>query len=221
MTNAAPLSLAIVDYEMGNLRSVAKALEHLGCIPSVTKDAYAIERADAVILPGVGAFGDAMREMHRAGLVGVVRDRAREAAEGGRPFLGICLGMQVLVNEGEEDPGVPGLGVVPGACPRIVRTDLKVPHMGWNSLVFTQPENPLFAGMASGTYVYFVHSFQVAPDDRSVAAATVDYGGTIVASLRQRNLYATQFHPEKSQLAGLTILRNFLEVAAHPKVACC
>ncbi|MBI5154814.1 imidazole glycerol phosphate synthase subunit HisH [Candidatus Poribacteria bacterium] len=206
---AAPREICVVDYGMGNLRSVEKALEHEGLAACVTADAQIIETAAAVILPGVGAFGDAMAEMQSRGLVDVVRGRACEAAGGGRPFLGICLGMQVLVDGGDEDPGVEGLGVLRGSCPRLRREHLKVPHMGWNALKLTQADNPLFAGIGDGSYFYFVHSFHVVPQDSSAIAAVADYGGDVAAAIRVKNLYATQFHPEKSQAAGLRLLRNF------------
>ncbi|MCB2153460.1 imidazole glycerol phosphate synthase subunit HisH [bacterium] len=207
-------SIAIIDYGMGNLRSVEKAFQHLGADVEIVESAEAIAAAPAVILPGVGAFGDAMKEMNARGIHDVARDRATEASKGGRPFLGICLGMQVLVDEGEEDPGIKGLGVIPGTCPRLVRPGLKIPHMGWNSLQFTQPSNPLFEGLDKDAYVYFVHSYHVTPTDETVIAATTDYGGSIAASLRKANLFACQFHPEKSQNVGLTILKNFSEMAA-------
>jgi imidazole glycerol-phosphate synthase subunit HisH len=132
-----------------------------------------------------------------------------EASDGGRPFLGICLGMQVLVDTGEESGGCEGLAVIPGSCKRLIRPGLKVPHMGWNALDFQQQDCPLFEGLAANPHVYFVHSYAVEPSDRDVISATVDYGGEVVAALRKGNLYATQFHPEKSQEAGLKMLGNF------------
>ena len=207
-------SIAIIDYGMGNLRSVEKAFQHLGVDVEIVEQPARIEAAPAVVLPGVGAFGDAMREMASRGIVEAVRERAREAAEGGRLFLGICIGMQVLVDGGEEDPGVAGLGIVAGSCPRLVRPGLKIPHMGWNGLRIVQVDNPLFRNLEAEAYVYFVHSYHVAPANPSEIAATADYGGEIVASIRRENLFAVQFHPEKSQGAGLTILRNFANAAA-------
>ncbi len=202
-------TIAIVDYGMGNLRSVEKAIEHIEMPVVVTNDSAIIATAGAVILPGVGAFGDTMREMAAREITDVVRNRALEAQQGGRPFLGICLGMQVLVDDGEEDPGIDGLGLIPGSVPRLIRPGMKIPHMGWNALTFTQKNNPLFDGLPEAPYVYFVHSYQVQPKDSSVIAATADYAGPVVASLRQNNLFATQFHPEKSQEIGLKMLRNF------------
>lgn len=208
-------AIAVVDYGMGNLRSVEKALEHVGLSVVVTSSAAEIAAAPAVILPGVGAFGDAMREMRERGVVDVVTDRAREAVGGGRPFLGICLGMQVLVPRGDEAPGVAGLGVIGGSCPRLKGgPGLKIPHMGWNALRLDQPGNPLFEGIDEGAHVYFVHSFHVVPDDRAVVAASTDHGGVVTAALGRGNLYATQFHPEKSQAVGLRMLANFGRLAS-------
>jgi len=201
--------IAIVDYGMGNLRSVSKALQRVGFPAVVTSDPQVIESAEAVVLPGVGAFGDAMEEMRALGVVSTVRSRALEARDGGRPFLGICLGMQVLVDSGEESGGCEGLGVIAGTCPRLTRPGLKIPHMGWNALVFSATRSPLFEGVGDAPYVYFVHSYAVSPTDHEVIAATADYGGAVVASLWRGNLFATQFHPEKSQEIGLRMLRNF------------
>lgn len=215
--------IAVVDYGMGNLRSVEKALASLGCRVDVTRDAAAIAGAEAVLLPGVGAFGDAMRGLDQRGLTAVVRQRAEEAADGGRPFLGICLGMQVLVGEGEEDPGVAGLGVIAGTCPRLRPTshEYKVPHMGWNSLCLSAGDGEaLFSGIADGSYVYFVHSYHVCPADRSVLAAQTDYGQPVCAALARGRLFATQFHPEKSQAVGLRILANFARIAGEPLDTC-
>jgi glutamine amidotransferase len=206
--------IAIADYGMGNLHSVRNAFESLGARVEVTPDAAVLEAAPAVVLPGVGAFGDAMRELEARGIRDVVRARAAEALGGGRPFLGICLGMQVLVPGGEEDPGVPGLGVLDGTCPRLVRPGRKVPHMGWNALELRQHDNALFDGLPEKAYVYFVHSYHVAPAHDRVVAATVDYDGPIVASVHAGRLYATQFHPEKSQAVGLRMLENFIALVA-------
>jgi len=206
--------IAVIDYGMGNLRSVEKALERIGCDPALGADPDLISSAPAVVLPGVGAFGDAMRELEARGVAEVAKSRALEAAEGGRPFLGICIGMQILVDEGDEDPGVRGLGVVPGRAPRLERPGLKIPHMGWNELVPTAGcIAPLLEGLPQPPYVYFVHGYHVVPDDATVVSSTVDYGGAIAASLRIGNLFATQFHPEKSQAVGLQILANFARLA--------
>jgi len=211
--------IAIVDYGMGNLRSVEKALASLGCPVEVTRDAAVLDRAEALLLPGVGAFGDAMRELDQRGLADIVRRRAEEAAGGGRPFLGICLGMQVLVGDGEEDPGVPGLGVIAGRCPRLRPTghEYKVPHMGWNGLSLHAGDGEaLFSGIAEGSFVYFVHSYHVCPTDSGVVAAETDYGQPVCAALARGRLFATQFHPEKSQAVGLRILANFARLAGEP-----
>jgi glutamine amidotransferase len=206
--NANP-QISIVDYGMGNLRSVEKAFAEVGFPAFVTSNSSDIANSEAVVLPGVGAFGDAMEELKARGILDVVRQRAAEARDGGRPFLGICLGMQVLVENGEESGGCEGLAVIEGTCPRLQRKDLKVPHMGWNNLVFKQQANPLFEGVGASPYVYFVHSYAVVPSSSGAVAAVSDYGGDVVASLRAKNLFATQFHPEKSQDVGLRMLRNF------------
>ncbi len=208
-------SIAIIDYGSGNLHSVSKALEHLGLSCAVTSDAVEIGSARGVILPGVGAFGDAMTELERRGIAGVARDRGIEARDGGRPFLGVCVGMQILVDDGEEDPGVPGLGVVKGSCPRLRRGEgLKIPHMGWNGLE-TRPGCPLFEGLPERPWVYFVHSYHVVPASDSCVAAWTDHGGRVAAVLHSGNLFATQFHPEKSQATGLRLLRNFGDLVAR------
>jgi len=204
--------IRIIDYGMGNLRSVEKAFASLGCDVAVTRDAAEVERAAAVVLPGVGAFGDAMRGLELFGLTDVTRARALEATEGGRPFFGICLGMQILVERGEEDPDVAGLAVLKGTCPRLRPgdTSMKVPHMGWNRLIFRSGDGEKFlSGLPDSSYVYFVHSYYVAPSDPAVVAAEVEYGPRFCCAVAKGNLFATQFHPEKSQVVGLRILRNF------------
>ena len=202
--------IVIVDYGRGNLRSVQKALEKIGQSASITCSDEEIDQAPAIIFPGVGAFGDVMRELKLRGIADVIRKRGLEAADGGRPFLGICLGMQVLVDYGTENGGADGLGIIAGQCPRLPEAGLKIPQMGWNQLQITQRDNPLFQGIEDGTYVYFVHSYAVVPEDRSVIAAKTDYGGEVTAALRKKNLMTTQFHPEKSQQAGLKMLENFV-----------
>lgn len=211
--------IAILDYGMGNLRSVEKALTAMSIDAQVTSDAAVAERAEGVILPGVGAFGDAMAGLHERGLTAVAKARALEALAGGRPFLGICLGMQVLVDGGEEDPGVPGLGVLRGSCPRLRPSDLalKVPHMGWNQLRRTNREGDrIFEGLGDAPWFYFVHSYHVLPEDDTVVAAASNYGGYFCASFAKANLFAMQFHPEKSQGAGLRLLRNFAGLCGAP-----
>lgn len=206
--------LAIIDYDAGNLRSVAKALERLGETPVITRDPDTILSADHIILPGVGSFGDAMNRLYQYGLVDVIRD----AAASGVPFLGICLGLQLLFASSEETPGVDGLGICKGQILRIPNNGgLKIPHMGWNSLSYSSKpeENPhgrLFAGIPEDSYVYFVHSYYLKADDPSIVTATTEYGTHIHASIEQGNVFGCQFHPEKSGSIGLAILKNFLSV---------
>lgn len=201
--------ISIVDYGMGNLRSVEKALEKLGCATRFVGTPEEVASAESIILPGVGAFGDAMAELRRQGLV----EPLRAFASGGRPMMGICLGLQVFFDYSEEAPGVEGLSLLPGTVRRIPPNGLKIPHMGWNSLAI-RGGSRLFAGIGQGTHVYFVHSFHVVPDDETVVAASCDYGGRVVAAVERGALWGTQFHPEKSQDAGLRILGNFAAAAA-------
>jgi len=207
--------IAIVDYGMGNLRSVQKALERVGAPPVITADPAVIARADRLVLPGVGAFGAAMRHLN-APLPGggTLAAAVREFAASGRPLLGICLGMQLLFTESEELGRHQGLGLIPG---RVVRFDpradpsLKIPHMGWNTLSFPR-ESPLFAGAREGAAVYFVHSYHCVPDDPAVTAAECTHGRPFCAALAAGNLFAAQFHPEKSGEPGLKMLENFVRV---------
>ncbi len=199
--------LAIIDYGAGNLRSVQKACELLGATAEITSDASVIANADHVILPGVGAFGDCMQSLHKTGLT----DTVIAAAKSGKPFLGICLGMQLLFDSSEESPGVEGLGIFQGEIVKIPKQDgYKIPHMGWNSLTFPK-ETPLFAGLPENPFVYFVHSFYAKPEDASIVAATTDYCGELTVAIQKGNIFATQFHPEKSGDTGLSILKNFLD----------
>ncbi|MDW8343891.1 MAG: imidazole glycerol phosphate synthase subunit HisH [Verrucomicrobiae bacterium] len=200
--------IAIVDYGMGNLRSVEKAFHHVGAEVSVVSDAARVMAARGVVLPGVGAFGDCMANLARLGLVEAVREVVRQ----GRPFLGICLGMQALFESSEEAPGVAGLGLLAGSVPRFRAAGLKVPHMGWNQLRIRRPDCPLLAGVADGSFVYFVHSYFCEPRDGSVTCATAEYGEEFCAMLWSGRVFATQFHPEKSQAVGLRILENFVKV---------
>ncbi len=201
-------STAVIDYDAGNLKSVEKALLHLGQQPVVTRDPRRILEADRVILPGVGNFGDAMEKLTRYGLVPVIR----EAAAGGKPFLGICLGLQLLFEESEESPGVRGLSVLPGKILRIPDgPGLKVPHIGWNSLEFRDGSR-LFDGIENGAYVYFVHSYYLKAEEESLVAARTEYGVSIHAAVERGNLFACQFHPEKSSAVGLQILKNFTQM---------
>ncbi len=202
--------IAIIDYGMGNLRSVQKGFEKLGFAAEVTSDPRVLMKADKVVLPGVGAFPDCIRNLEQGGFVEPILRVIRE----GRPFLGICLGLQLLFTESEEFGLHRGLDVIPG---RVVRfpegmeeggEELKVPHMGWNQLAFKR-RPPVFAGLDEGSNVYFVHSFYVKPEDEGVIATTTNYGFEFCSSVWKDNVVATQFHPEKSQEKGLTILRNF------------
>lgn len=199
---------AIIDYDAGNMRSVEKALTALGEHPVISRDKETILTADRVILPGVGSFGDAMGRLHQYGLVEIIR----QVAEKGTPFLGICLGLQLLFERSDESEGVEGLGILPGEILRIPPADgLKIPHMGWNSLEI-KPGARLFAGIAPGAYVYFVHSYYLKAAEEEIVAATTQYGTTIHASVERGNVFACQFHPEKSGQVGLAILKNFLAV---------
>jgi glutamine amidotransferase len=201
--------IAIVDYRMGNLRSVQKGFGAAGVADvRVTDDAQVIAAADAIVLPGVGAFRDASANLAATGLDGVLRDRV----DAGVPLLGICLGMQLLVTTGLEDGEWRGLGLVPGVCDRLP-AGVKIPHMGWNTLSFPKG-SPLFAGVPEGEAFYFVHSYRVVPEDPSDAAAVTDYGVTFVSAVASRNVYGVQFHPEKSSTMGLRVLSNFGRIAA-------
>jgi len=200
--------IAIVDYEMGNLKSVHKAFESVGHRATVTRDPQAIADASHVVLPGVGAFGDCMRNLERHGLVEPVLGAIRA----GKPFLGICLGFQLLFSESEEFGTHRGLGVIPGRVVRFASggspTLMKVPHMGWNSIAIGK-RSPVLDGVPDGAFMYFVHSYYVVPDDQSVACTMTDYGRPFVSSVARDNIFACQFHPEKSQSEGLRIIRNF------------
>lgn len=200
--------VAVIDYDAGNIKSVQKALEHLGGQVSVTRDRDEILAADRVILPGVGNFGDAMAKINSFGLDEVIR----EVAERKTPFLGICLGLQLLFEESEESPGVRGLGLLSGRIVRIPKGEgLKVPQIGWNALKYPS-EGRLFQGVAEGSYVYFVHSYYLQAQEKEIVKATVEYGVSVEASVEKDNIFACQFHPEKSSDAGLQILKNFLAV---------
>ena len=200
--------VAIIDYDAGNIRSVEKAVRYLGKEVTVTSDPEKILAADRVILPGVGAFGDAMKRLHAMGLVEVIR----QVAERGTPFLGICLGLQLLFEKSEESPGVPGLGLLQGEILRLPELPgLKVPHIGWNSLKYPNPGR-LFRGIPEDSYVYFVHSYYLKAQDEGIVTATTEYGTLVHASVESGNLFACQFHPEKSSETGLTILENFLSI---------
>lgn len=196
--------IAIVDYGMGNLRSVEKGFLKAGVDARVVSDAASIDKAKGIVLPGVGAFRDCMRNLTHADLTEpIVR-----SIEKGKPFLGICLGLQVLFSESEEFGVCKGLDLFSGKVVRFPQSELKVPHMGWNSLnIVRRP--PIFDGIPDGGYFYFVHSYYVVPRDRDIVATTTDYGGEFVSMVWKDNIFATQFHPEKSQEMGLRILKGF------------
>jgi len=202
--------LAIVDYQMGNLRSVQKALEKMGHQATVTDDPADLERADKIVLPGVGAFQDAIDQLRRRDLV----EPILRAIDAGKPFLGICLGLQLLLDVSYEDGRHEGLGVIPGSVVRFELPDgYKVPHMGWNEVTFRGPL-AITTGIDNPTHFYFVHSYYAVPEDESVVAGTADYGEPFCAAIHRDNVFATQFHPEKSQRAGLQMLKNFAEMGS-------
>lgn len=202
-------AITIIDYGMGNLRSVQKAIEHVGADAKITSAPKEIAAADKLILPGVGAFRDAIQALNDHNLVEVIRSSTRN----GRPFLGICLGLQLLMELSYEDGEFEGLSIVPGKVRRFeVADNLKIPHMGWNQAARSDPDNPLFASVAADAWFYFVHSYYVDPEDESWIAAKTDYGGEFVSAVRHENVFATQFHPEKSQSAGLQLLTNFVNL---------
>ncbi len=201
--------VAVLDYGIGNLRSAEKALQRMGADARLTADPAVVADAAGVVLPGVGAFGACMRALRGAGL----EDLALGAVASGRPFLGICVGMQLLFDASEEQPGERGLGVVPGMV-RWIPPGVKRPQMQWNQLCLQQPEDVMFAGLGASPWCYFVHSLHGVPDDPAVVAATCDYGVSLTAAVRIGNVFATQFHPEKSGASGLQLLANFTGVAA-------
>ena len=196
--------ITIIDYGMGNLYSVCNAIAAVGGEPVVTSDKDVIAAAEKIILPGVGAFGDCMANLQKSGLIPVIMD----ALHSGKPFLGICLGMQVLFEGSDEAPGVAGLGFFKGQVKYLI-TDYKIPHMGWNKLELRTP-SPLLKD-ADGQYVYFVHSYHCVPEDKSIITATSDYGMEVTASVGRGNVQAFQFHPEKSSRVGAGLLRAFKE----------
>ncbi len=198
----------IIDYDAGNLRSVAKALEALGETPIISRDPEQLMEADRVILPGVGSFGDAMEKLNQYGLVSVIK----EMADSKKPFLGICLGLQLLFESSEESPGIKGLGILKGQILRIPDSPgLKIPHMGWNSLDIREGAK-LFKGIDNGAYVYFVHSYYCKAEEEFIVAASTEYSAHIHASVERDNVFACQFHPEKSGSIGLQILNNFIHL---------
>ncbi len=201
--------IAVLDYGIGNLRSAEKALQHLGAPAVLTGDPADAGRAAGVVLPGVGAFGRCMEALRESKL----EEAVHEAVEAGKPFLGICVGMQMLFDESEEAPGVAGLGIVPGVVRRLA-SGLRTPHMGWNELDI-RPGSKLFDGLAERPYVYFVHSYAPVPAEPDAVVATTDYGGPVVAAVERGRLWATQFHPEKSGANGLAVLANFVRACGY------
>ena len=206
--------IAVLDYGIGNLRSAQKALQRCGADARLTVDHRLIADADAVVLPGVGAFGACMAALRDADLEDVVE----ESVDSGRPFMGICVGMQMLFDASEEDDAAVGLGIIPGTI-RWLGSELPRPQMQWNLLSLSQPDDPMFAGLpADQAWVYFVHSLHAVPDDPAAIVATCTYGGVVNAAFRQGNVFATQFHPEKSSTWGLALLGNFVRIAAEAAV---
>lgn len=201
--------IAVLDYGIGNLRSAQKALEHVGARAELTSDAAVARAADAVVLPGVGAFGACMDALRANALEEVVH----ESVASGKPFIGICVGMQMLFDASEEDPGARGLGVIPGNV-KWVPAGVPRPQMQWNRLTLCTPD-PMFDGLGENPWMYFVHSLHGVPNDASDVAATVHYGSTLNVAFRRGNVFATQFHPEKSATAGLALLGNFVKAAAR------
>lgn len=197
--------IAIIDYGRGNLYSVQKAFAKLGAQSVITSDAGQIAAADKVVLPGVGAFGDCMNNLRSYGLEAVIH----QVVDRGTPFLGICLGLQLLFDGSEEDLGVAGLGIIPGMVRKIETNGLKIPHMGWNSLAY-KAASPLFADLPDNPYVYFVHSFHAVPADEQVITAVTAYGQEVIAAVGRANVQAVQFHPEKSSAVGMQMLKNWL-----------
>jgi len=205
------VNVTLIDYGAGNLRSVCNALRALDVEPSIAATADDLDSPTHLVLPGVGSFGDCMAQLGDRGFLTVIRDWVTA----GKPYLGICLGYQILFDSSEESPGVAGLGIVPGHCRFFTRTPgLKIPHMGWNSVTPTNPQSSIWAGLGEEPYFYYVHSYFPVPAERGVIAATTSYGEDhFAAAIEMPNLFACQFHPEKSQDAGLRLIRNFID---HP-----
>ncbi len=200
--------IAIIDYDAGNLKSVENALQYLGEECIVTRDKEELLKADKIILPGVGAFGDAMEKLHKFGLVDVIHKLVKE----NKPFLGICLGLQLMFESSEEGPGVKGLGLLPGKIVKFPEKEgFKIPHMGWNSIDVKEGSR-LFKGVSNNSYVYFVHSYYLQAENENDVAATTEYITHVHASVEHDNIFACQFHPEKSGDVGLRILKNFCEL---------
>lgn len=201
--------IAIIDYGMGNLRSVEKGFLKVGADVQVTNSPDEVEKADAVVLPGVGAFKDCMQELTNLDLINAVADTIKK----GKPYLGICLGLQILFSESEEFGRCAGMDIFTGKVVRFTDSSLKIPQMGWNQLNIKK-DNPLFNDIPDKSYFYFVHSYYVAPDDPSIVATTTDYGIEFTSSVWKDNIFAVQFHPEKSQTLGLRLLKNFSDIVS-------
>ncbi|MCH5209717.1 MAG: imidazole glycerol phosphate synthase subunit HisH [Oscillospiraceae bacterium] len=199
--------IAIIDYGAGNLHSVKNALDFLGAQCIITGDRDEILNADKVILPGVGAFGDAMKSLEDNGL----SETVKQAIDSGKPFLGICLGLHLLFEESEESPGAKGLGVFKGKVVKIPDRGLKIPHMGWNSITLAK-SSKIFNNIGEAPYVYFVHSYYIQPSDKEIVSAYTEYGQSLSIAVENDNVFATQFHPEKSGEVGMKILKNFIEL---------
>jgi glutamine amidotransferase len=204
--------IAIIDYGMGNLRSVEKGFLKVGADVKVTSSPEDVEKADGVVLPGVGAFKGCMSELQNLDLI----DSVVESIKKGKPYLGICLGLHVLFTESEEFGRCRGMDIFRGQVVRFENSDLKIPQMGWNQLNI-QKDNPLFNDIPDKSYFYFVHSYYVAPDDASIVATTTDYGIEFTSSVWKDNIFAVQFHPEKSQTLGLRLLKNFSDIVANKR----
>jgi imidazole glycerol phosphate synthase glutamine amidotransferase subunit len=203
------MKTALIDYGAGNLSSVANALHALGTAPEIVSSPEGLAGADRVVLPGVGSFGDCMAQLEKRGLI----DPLRGWLAAGRPYLGICLGYQILFDSSEESPGIAGLCAIPGKVVRFKDAPgIKIPHMGWNAATPSHPDEGCWSGLGATPYFYYVHSYFPAPEDQNIIAATTEHGGQkFAAAVERPNLFACQFHPEKSQDAGLRLIRNFLE----------
>ena len=201
--------IAILDYGMGNLRSVGKALEHVGAEPFLTSDHARVREADGIVLPGVGAMPKAMERVRELALDQLLRERVEASV----PVIGLCMGMQLLFESTTELGGADGIGLLPGPVQELDAPGLKIPQIGWNQLQVVKPECPLLRGVSSGSYVYFVHSFFPRPEDPSIVATRTTYGETFASAIWRGNIFATQFHPEKSQKVGLQLLKNFVDYA--------
>ena len=201
--------IAVIDYGVGNLFSVGKALASVGAEVEITHDIKTISRAEKILLPGVGAFGDCMKSLGQTGLIPEILHEVKA----GKPLLGICVGLQILFEGSDESPGVPGLSLLPGMVRRIEAPKLKIPHMGWNSLLVNEPrqEKDIFSDLPNAPYVYFVHSYQARPRTEQFVTAWTTYGSLVTAAVAKDNIQAVQFHPEKSGEVGLAVLRNFVE----------